>query len=277
MYQGIRNISFSDIIAYVITGWSQCLFILHYWCQVIDISLTAISVHSQEISILETKVKGIREKSVSLEWTLKKGKEFGKINIIEIFRGEAAKNDDSNLIIRERSPENYAKKLFGNRLLPADIIGNRAADNKIIYKITLTDLQYSDTGFFFLRAKFEDKFLYQQLVNSTVSLKVEGRLCMFQKFYRKIVENSRAKEKSMTWWFQIYKFFYKKSRLRVTLVRSSRPEMFYEKTALENCPIFTVKHLCWCLFLIKLQAFRSAMLLRRNFSRSVFLWISWNF
>ena len=147
---------------------------------------------------METEVKGIREKSVSLEWTLKKGKEFGKINIIEIFRGEAAKNDDSNLIIRERSPENYAKKLFGNRLLPADIIGNRAADNKIIYKITLTDLQYSDTGFFFLRAKFEDKFLYQQLVNSTVSLKVEGRLCMFQKFYRKIVENSRAKEKSMT-------------------------------------------------------------------------------
>ena len=176
---------------------------LHYYCQHIDISLPDISVHSQEISILETSVKGIREKDVSLEWTLKKGKEFRKINIIEIFRGEAAESDDSNLIIRERSPEKYAQKIFGNRLLPADIIGDRAIDDKIIYKITLTDLQYSDTGFFFLRAKFENKSFNQKLVNSAVSLKVEGRLCMFQsnnvlKFHRQIVKNYRARVRSIT-------------------------------------------------------------------------------
>ena len=157
-------------------------------------SLSDISVHSQEISISKTSVKGTRGKDISLEWTLKKGKEFKKINIIEIFRGEAAKSDDSNLIIRERSPENYAKKIFGNRLLPADIIGDRANGGEIIYKIALTDLQYNDTGFFFLRAKFENEDFYQQPVNSTISLKVEGKLCRFQlnnilKHHRQIVKN----------------------------------------------------------------------------------------
>ena len=125
---------------------------------------------------------------------MKKGKEFKKINIIEIFRGEAAKSDDSNLIIRERSPENYAKKIFGDRLLPADIIGDRANGGEIIYKIALTDLQYNDTGFFFLRAKFENEDFYQQPVHSTISLKVEGKLCRFQlnnilKHHRQIVKN----------------------------------------------------------------------------------------
>ena len=88
----------------------------------------------------------------------------------------------------------YANKIFGNRLSSADIIGDRAKDDEIIYKITLTDLQYSDTGFFFLRAKFENRRFYQQLVNSTVLLKVEGRLCRFQsnnilKLHRQIVKN----------------------------------------------------------------------------------------
>ena len=95
------------------------------------------------------------------------------------------------------------KKKNGNRLLSVDIIGDRAADDEIIYKIILTDLQYSDTGFFFLRVKFENKIFYQQLVNSTVSLKVEGRLCMFQsnnivKFHRQIVKNNRARVRSTT-------------------------------------------------------------------------------
>ena len=139
-------------------------------------SLSDISVHSQEISISKTSVKGTRGKDISLEWTLKKGKEFKKINIIE------------------RSPENYAKKIFGNRLLPADIIGDRANGGEIIYKIALTDLQYNDTGFFFLRAKFENEDFYQQPVNSTISLKVEGKLCRFQlnnilKHHRQIVKN----------------------------------------------------------------------------------------
>ena len=35
------------------------------------------------------------------------------------------------------------------------------------------------------------------------------------------------------------------------------PEVFCKKVALKNFAIFTGKHLCWNLFLIKLQAFRS--------------------
>ena len=35
--------------------------------------------------------------------------------------------------------------------------------------------------------------------------------------------------------------------------RSSRPEMFCKKGVLKNFAIFTGKHLCWSLFLIKLQ------------------------
>ena len=40
--------------------------------------------------------------------------------------------------------------------------------------------------------------------------------------------------------------------------RSSRPEVFCKKAALKTYAKFTGKHMCWSLFLIKLQAFRSA-------------------
>ena len=36
--------------------------------------------------------------------------------------------------------------------------------------------------------------------------------------------------------------------------RSSRSQMFFKIGALKSFTIFTVKHLCWSLFLIKLQA-----------------------
>ena len=36
--------------------------------------------------------------------------------------------------------------------------------------------------------------------------------------------------------------------------KNSRSQMFFEIGALENVAIFTEKHLCWSLFLIKLQA-----------------------
>ena len=38
--------------------------------------------------------------------------------------------------------------------------------------------------------------------------------------------------------------------------RSFRSQMFFKIGLLYNAPIFTEKHLCWTLFLIKLQAFR---------------------
>ena len=47
-------------------------------------------------------------------------------------------------------------------------------------------------------------------------------------------------------------FFYIKATLR-----SSRLQMFSQKGALKNFTVFTEKHPCWSLFLIKLQAFIS--------------------
>ena len=49
---------------------------------------------------------------------------------------------------------------------------------------------------------------------------------------------------------------------------------------LKNFAIFTGKHLCWSLFLIKLQPWRTATLLKIDSNMSstgVFLWKLWNF
>ena len=42
------------------------------------------------------------------------------------------------------------------------------------------------------------------------------------------------------------------------------PEVFHKKTALKNFSIFTSKYLCWSLFLIKMLAYRSVTLLKRD-------------
>ena len=47
------------------------------------------------------------------------------------------------------------------------------------------------------------------------------------------------------------------------------PEVFYKKAVFKNFAIFTGKHLCWSLFLIKLQALRTATLCERH---RWFLW-----
>ena len=43
------------------------------------------------------------------------------------------------------------------------------------------------------------------------------------------------------------------------------PEGFYKNAAIKNFSIFTGKRLCRSFFLIKLQVFRSATLLKRDF------------
>ena len=46
--------------------------------------------------------------------------------------------------------------------------------------------------------------------------------------------------------------------------RSSRSQMFFKIGALKNFANFKGKHLCWSLFLIKLQAPRPTILLKRD-------------
>ena len=52
-------------------------------------------------------------------------------------------------------------------------------------------------------------------------------------------------------------------------IRSSRSKMFFKISVLENFAIFTGKHLCWSLFLIKLQALG---ILHKNSSFIEHLW-----
>ena len=55
-------------------------------------------------------------------------------------------------------------------------------------------------------------------------------------------------------------------------LRSSNWNSSVEKGVHRNFVSFTGKHLCWSLFLIDLQAFRPAALLKRNSNTDVFLW-----
>ena len=63
----------------------------------------------------------------------------------------------------------------------------------------------------------------------------------------------------------------------LTFCRSSHLQVFFKIAILKNFVIFTGKHLCWSLFLIKLQTFRLVTLSKRDSYTGVFLWIMWNF
>ena len=52
--------------------------------------------------------------------------------------------------------------------------------------------------------------------------------------------------------------------------RSSHQRCSVKKVALKNFANFTGKHVCWCHFLIKLQAWRPATLLKREFQHKCF-------
>ena len=58
----------------------------------------------------------------------------------------------------------------------------------------------------------------------------------------------------------------------VQYVQKQPPEVFFKKGFLKNFANFTGKHLCWNLFLIKLQALRPVTLLKRDPNTDVFLW-----
>ena len=48
--------------------------------------------------------------------------------------------------------------------------------------------------------------------------------------------------------------------------------MFFKIGVLKIFAIFTAKHMCWSLFLMKLQTWRAAIVWKRDSNRSVFLW-----
>ena len=60
-----------------------------------------------------------------------------------------------------------------------------------------------------------------------------------------------------------------------SFAEAAAPEVFCKKAFLKSFAIFSGKHLCWSLFLIKLKVFRPATLLKRDSNTGDFLWILW--
>ena len=60
--------------------------------------------------------------------------------------------------------------------------------------------------------------------------------------------------------------------LTLNMYRSSRWQMFFKIGTLKYFVIFTGKQLCWSLFLINLQTWRPATLLKKDSNRGFFLW-----
>ena len=79
-----------------------------------------------------------------------------------------------------------------------------------------------------------------------------------------------------TFLFKFFLYYYRYYMNLIKLINNyidAAPDVFYTKAVLKNYALFTEKQLCWSLFLIKLQALRSATLLKRDFSTGVFLCI----
>ena len=58
----------------------------------------------------------------------------------------------------------------------------------------------------------------------------------------------------------------------VQYVQKQPSEVFFKKVVLKKFVNFTGKNLCWSLFLIKLQTWGPATLLKRDSNTDVFLW-----
>ena len=61
--------------------------------------------------------------------------------------------------------------------------------------------------------------------------------------------------------------------LQTRIDRSSRSQIFFKIDVLKNFAKFTRKQPCWSLFLITLQAWKPATLLKGDSNTGVFLWI----
>ena len=58
--------------------------------------------------------------------------------------------------------------------------------------------------------------------------------------------------------------------LRLYKFRGSSLQMFFKTGFFKNFAMFTAKYLYWSLFLLKMQAYRSANLLKREYNTGVF-------
>ena len=74
-------------------------------------------------------------------------------------------------------------------------------------------------------------------------------------------------------WIRLCFHYYYIFHFESTKFRSSHLQMSFKIDAFKNFTIFTGKHLCWSVFVIKLPDCKPVNLLKRDFNTSVFLLI----
>ena len=60
------------------------------------------------------------------------------------------------------------------------------------------------------------------------------------------------------------------TNIKKKILSSNLSQMFFKIAALRNFAVLSIKHLCWSLFLIKLQAWRTTFLLKRRLQHRCF-------
>lgn len=141
-------------------------------------------VNSQQIS--GENASAVFGTNATLKWNILKSNGFSSVIGLKVFRGKRA--HEMSLLIEHKEVKDYAKEIFNSRL-SLEIIGKE----KDAYIVTITDVRYSDSGFFNLAAVFEKPHYSPQ--NATIRLSVKGKPSVFSflsLFIQRFSQNSRS-------------------------------------------------------------------------------------
>ena len=88
-----------------------------------------------------------------------------------------------------------------------------------------------------------------------------------------VVKSVQSKQISFHFYFYFISIWLSVTLKNFAVYRTSCEQMFLKIGVLNKFAIFTGKHLCWSIFLIKLEAWNPANLFIRDSNTVVFLWI----
>ena len=121
------------------------------------------------MAISETDVTANRSEKVNFQWILNRS---GYEHVIfGLYRGDSA-NTEKKLLTGGEDPTNTSLHLFGQRLLKAKY--KKTILEKTSYEVTITNLQYADSGSFYAEFVFADNKKKTVTLNITVNLDVIG-------------------------------------------------------------------------------------------------------
>ena len=78
-------------------------------------------------------------------------------------------------------------------------------------------------------------------------------------------------KRHMKYVFHKFRIIFQDQKTLSLIFKSSRSQMIFKIGVLKHYAIFTRKYLCWSYFLIKLQAWRPTILLKRDSNTDIFL------